>query len=49
MYLDFEWLHLTNYKFTTNLPESTMNKLSELLIEFSLNIGEKCLFLFLYY
>jgi len=31
IYLNFEWLHQTNFKFISNLPESTMNKLAEIL------------------
>jgi len=41
MYVDFEWLHLTNFKLISNLPENTMDKIAELLTDFSPNINKK--------
>lgn len=41
MYFDFKWLHLINFKFMTNLPESAMNKLAEFLTDFSSYIRTK--------
>jgi len=42
-YLDFEWLHLTYFKFMTNLRESAMNTLVELLTDCSPNMDKKML------
>jgi len=43
MYIDFEWLHPTNFKLIKNLPENAMNKIAELLTDFSPNIDKKIL------
>ncbi|KAL4096756.1 hypothetical protein QTP88_021647 [Uroleucon formosanum] len=43
MYIDFEWLHPTNFKLINNLPENVMNKIAELLTDFSPNIDKKIL------
>ncbi|KAL4119009.1 hypothetical protein QTP88_011882 [Uroleucon formosanum] len=43
MYIDFEWLHPTNFKLINNLPENAMNKIAELLTDFSPNIDKKIL------
>lgn len=43
MYVDFEWLHSTNFKLISNLPENAMNKIAELLTDFSPNIDKKIL------
>jgi hypothetical protein len=43
MYVDFEWLHPTNFKLISNLPENSMNKIAELLTDFSPNIDKQIL------
>lgn len=43
MYLDFDRLHLTYFKFMTNLRENAMNKLVDLLTDCSPNMDKKVL------
>lgn len=43
MYVDFEWLHPTNFKFMSNLLINVMNNLAELLTDFSLNMNTNIL------
>lgn len=43
MYIDFEWLYPTNFKLIKNLPENAMNKIADLLTDFSPSIDKKIL------
>jgi hypothetical protein len=43
MYIDFEWLYTTNLKLIKKIPENAMNKIAELLTDFSPNIDKKIL------
>lgn len=40
MYVNFEWLHPTNFKCMLNFPKSAMNTLAKFLMDFSPNMDK---------